>query len=453
MRSRVPATTAVTLLLSASCAWSDFDDLEARASVVRMERAPGSDGFGRSLATAADDRSAIVLASGTPGRSVSAAYNIGFDQRPSTDPAQDGYCGGNDALLSCESAESPAYFALTNAHGDVDLCFAYAWGQTDDADDDGVLARCYGDSADITLGVSAPVRSARNTAFDLNEENQPLWFSSDAKGQFLLASLAAQNRAWFYAANGTAAPRPVSIAVPESSGESFGTRSAVLRTGVEDERLFAVSAPEEGQVWLYRATPDGAVLTGCLGVRSNFGRSLAAGDVDEDGVDDLAVADTNLVTVFSGAALAELPTAHSETCSLAALPPLAVVASFGCGSRLSLSGCDDSQFGASLAIGDLDNDGDGEVVVGAPRMVTNGQGDAGAVLVYDAEGSAAHELSDVLYLSSAESGDLLGSSVATLPQDDKGALVVAGGPGRSKVAVFFCSDLVDPEDREGRCAP
>lgn len=86
-------------------------------------------------------------------------------------------------------------------------------------------------------------------------------------------------------------------------------------------------------------------------------------------------------------------------------------------------------------------------------MTTNGQSRAGAVLVYDVEGSRPHELSDVLYLSSAEGGDLLGASVTTLPQQDSGDIIAAGGPGRSKVAVFYCSDLVDPADREGRCAP
>lgn len=440
-------------LWATACDWSEFDDLEARASVVRLDRAEESEGFGRSLAVAANDDAVLLLVGGTPSRSASAAYNIGREQTPSKSPTLNGFCSGDNAFLTqCKAAEGAAYFGIANSRDDVDLCFAYAWGQTSDANDDGILVRCFSDAADVTLRVPSSARSARRDAYELNEENQPLWLSSDRGGQWLLASLGAQNRAWYYVANETASPSPVTLSRPPGSGESFGSRNVVLRTAEgTDGRLFAVSAPDEGQVWLFRAGEESAVLTGCLGERPGFGRSLASGDVDEDGNDDLVVAEDDFVTVFSGAALAVLPESFSETCTLSALPAEAVLGSFGCGSRLSLAGCDDSDFGASVAVGDLDGDGDGEVIVGAPQMSTNGQANAGGVLIYDVEGTDRHELNGVLYLSSAEGDDLLGSSVAAVPQAGHD-VVAAGGPGRSKVAVFYCSDLVDPEDRTGRCA-
>lgn len=453
-RTAVRILNAGLLMATASCSWSQFDDLEAQSSIVVLERPSQADGFGRSLVTATDGETTLVLASGTPGRSSAAAYSIGFDQAPAVDAAQVGYCSReNGNVAECLTTESPARFNVRNSRNDDDLCFAYAWGQSADASTPGVLARCFGDSADITLRVPSGARSARQRAFDLNRENQPLWLSNDSSGDWLLASLGNQNRAWYNVDNDTAGPPAVALDVPTESGASFGHRSAILDLGVANERLLVVAAPEEGEVWLYRATEDEAVLTGCLGVRPKFGRALATGDVDDDGVEDLVVSEESLVTVFSGSALAQLPQAFGETCSLAALPEGAIIASFGCGSRLALSGCNNSGFGASLAVGDVDADGDGEVLVGAPRMVVNGHDKAGAVLVYDAEGSEPHELSDVMYLSSAEQDDLLGTSVAAVPQGDKPDVIVAGGPGKSKVAVFFCSNLIDLEDREGRCAP
>src|SRR5690606_33888788 len=117
-------------------------------------------------------------------------------------------------------------------------------------------------------------------------------------------------------------------------------------------------------------------------------------------------------TVFSGASLGQLPPATSSRCALNALPEGGVIASFGCGSSGAAKGCRGSHFGHSLSVGDLDGDGDGEVIVGAPRMTVYGYERAGAVLIYDAEGDDAHELTDIYYSSAAEGGDRLGEAVA-----------------------------------------
>lgn len=444
------AAAAATLLTGTACDWSEFDALEEQAPVVSLERARGTNGFGQALATASDDTQAVVLFSGTPSRSPSAVYSLGFEQNPSTDPSQGGYCDGNSLVETCYAADQPAHFRFVNSRGNEDICFAYAWGRTEDDSNEGVLLRCVGDSADATLRVAGSIRSAREDDFEQNEDNQPLYLSSDRGSQpWLLAALQNQNAAWYYPA---LEPRPIRLSTPESSGSSFGAANAVLRTEDDTTRLFAVSEPEAGAVWLYRGGEEEANSIGCLGPRQSFGRALASGRVDEDEFDDLVVAEEDLVTVFSGAALAELPEAFAETCTLAALPPNAILGSFGCGSQFALSGCGGSLFGASLAVGDLDGDGDGEVVVGAPRMDVNGHSGAGALLVYDVEGNAPHRLADALYLSSAEEGDLMGTAVGTVAQGDGVDVVVGGGPGNSKLAVFYCSALMDPDDRQGRCA-
>jgi hypothetical protein len=77
-----------------------------------------------------------------------------------------------------------------------------------------------------------------------------------------------------------------------------------------------------------------------------------------------------------------------------------------------------------------------------------GTKNAGAVLVYDAEGDSPEELSDILYVGSREDGDRLGATVVAAPIEGRD-VVVAGIPGSGRTAVFYCSKLV--EDGGGRC--
>jgi hypothetical protein len=75
---------------------------------------------------------------------------------------------------------------------------------------------------------------------------------------------------------------------------------------------------------------------------------------------------------------------------------------------------------------------------------------AGAVLVYDAEGSKPHELTDTLFISDAQSSDRLGASLAQLPQRERD-IVAVGAPGRGAAYVFYCSRLLPAQARSERC--
>ncbi len=147
-----------------------------------------------------------------------------------------------------------------------------------------------------------------------------------------------------------------------------------------------MAAPTAGELYLFREQSGAADFIGCLGGPTNFGRALATGVVlGDDSTPDLAVTDERLVYVLDGQKLAELPEASSVNCSLGALPEGALISSFTCGSTDDIEGCDVSRFGETLAIGDLDGDGDGELAVGAPGMTVRGESNAGAVLVWDLE--------------------------------------------------------------------
>lgn len=455
------------LLGALGCDWTQFD-LEDIAPVVLLN--PGDDvrgGFGRNIATATDDDRVIVLVGGAAGSSASAAYSLGTGQTPSVDASPGTFCTDDSAdfVDPCFTANSAAAISLENSSDDKDLCFAYGWGAAiEDETDPGLVARCE-DSSDITLQVDDDVRSERDSRFDLNGDHQPMFIAAEKSFDLqedvpLVASLPNQGDVWYYPPPVAKSTNPVTLQLPSGDDppETFGRRLAVARLGADasDPRLIAVSASGEGQLWLFRVDEESELRApfpvGCMGSRSGFGRSLAAGKVDDDDFDDLVVAEAGVVTVFSGAALNELTESFDDVCGMGGLVEDAIVASFTCGSREALAGCDDGDFGASVAVGDLDGDGDGEVIVGAPGLSVFGESEAGGVLIYDAEGDEPYELSDTLYISSAEAGDELGTSVAAIRQDERD-IIMAGAPGNGKTAIFFCNDLIPEDEREGRCAP
>ncbi len=434
---------------TSACTWGQFDEFEEQAPVVVLEASKGvKSGFGQSLSSGTHGKVVTLLVGGTAGVSQAATFSIGHGQSPGGDALQGGFCDTSSTRIStCTLADSTAYARIPNADGDPDMCFAYGWGEVIDRSR-GIMVRC-ADGTDESLGAPRRARDDYDDDFERTSDHQPLWLASDRREvPLLLAGVPKQRAAWFYPPGERT---PVSLSLPGGASvpESFGGAVAVAALA-DEARLLAVAAPELGQVYLF-TSDDGttAKAVGCLGGYEGFARTLAAGDVDGDGVDDLVIADDALVTVFSGAALATLPEAFTSACSLGALPADSIVVSFGCGTRETVEGCADG-FAASVAVGDLDGDGDGEVLVGSPGLTVHGVERAGAVLVYDAEGDSPHALSDLLYLSSAEDGDRLGTSVVAIHQNDHD-LVAAGAPGGSKAALFYCSDLMRDRDRTGRC--
>jgi hypothetical protein len=427
------------VLLSCACTWGKFDEAEDSAPVVSLEKPDDlTAGFGVSLSPVTSNDQVRLLVGGPPSASPAASYDISRLGDPIIDALDSGYCSRED---NCFLAAQPAGIPLLAFTEEPrELCFALGLHRSQSGSR-GVLVRCT-DRSSVTLGVpplvderlegvlAAGVGGSIRTVFDSDERPVPALAGATSDGGF----------AWVYAA-GTADPLPL---VPAGDDSSYGEQVAVLSTA--SGGVVAVAAPDQNHVWLFR---DDAQPIGCLSGAEGFGRALSAGIVDADADEDLVVADDNNVSVFDGAALASLPVSSTADCAGAALPEGGLIAAFGCGSTADVSRCPGG-FGESLAVGDLDGDGDGEIAVGAPELAVRGTSRAGAVLIYDVEPEAPNSLAEARFIASAASGDRLGTAVA-LPRIGENSVIAAGAPGAGKTLLFYCSALIPEALRAGRC--
>lgn len=242
--------------------------------------------------------------------------------------------------------------------------------------------------------------------------------------------------------------------------EGLGRSLAAARLDA-DRILVAAGAPDgdDPTVVVFTVEEDaGAPVTAvraCIDGPDGFGTTLALGDLDGDGVPDLAVGSgaDGEVLVYDGRGLPD-----PGGCGPWGSSPL----SRSCPEDADpLVECDDSVFGVSVAIGDVNADGLAELVVGAPgAQATNVEG-AGAVFVFSGE----DDLMDLgatttaLRHSQPRRDDNLGEAVTVVPgvpTTPPRVEVAAGAPGVDRVYVFTCTGLPDdrPEDLGGdRCQP
>jgi len=391
-------------------------------------------GFGVSLATASNGGQTQVLVGGT----VTTSGTSLFWSENGSIVGNTGYCSGDGSPCFLSSLTA----GLANAQGPdrmQPLCFAVGSGAFTKQ---GLVMHCI-NGVEYTLDMPPAAQDLLATAI---AQNQPRDFPMAADREddpVLMATLPEKHLAWFYPAKSMVFSELTLPAALQVDDPSFGHSLAVL--GVDGGRVLALGMPGKSQVFLWKT--DGganARYLGCLGGTSGLGRALAAGKVNADGSDDLLVSDESRVYVLDGGALFQLEETTGSECSFPSMTAGKLLGSFACGSTSDVSGCEGSEFGAALAVGDLDGDGDGEVIVGAPKMTVRGQENAGALLVYDAEVTTDSSLAEARFLSSAEGGDELGRAIVA-PHLNNHDIIVGGAPGHGKAALFYCSPLFDPD--------
>jgi len=428
-----------------SCSWSRFDEVSKDAPVVVLAKPGGvGSGYASTMAAVSLGDEVRLLVGPAPGASGAAEFALGKGQSPNKNALTNLHCGTKEG---CAMAATPSGLSRAESQSGLrSLCFAEGYYYDTLNKIWVVELGCKGEGSVLTTTVPWPFPSGVEVT---QPDGQRISTAAEAVApnstqlQRLLVGL------WSTSGpNGTAfVYRPGAFKTPEvldpgGSGTSYG-RSVAIFTA-QGTTFFAVGEPDVGKIHLFRDDNGTATLAGCVQRSAGFGQTLAGGRVFAGSDEDLVVADGKDVIVIQGGTLASLP---SVAC---ADVPEPATRRLSCRETADVTGCSGSQFGASLAVADFDADGDGEVVVGAPGMGVRDEASAGAVEVFDLEGQFPLRVTDVKFISSAESGDRLGTSLAIAHQPDRDVLV-AGGPGGGKAAVFMCSKLLPPARRGARC--
>ncbi|MEO0985992.1 MAG: hypothetical protein AAFY20_10620 [Cyanobacteria bacterium J06639_14] len=226
-----------------------------------------------------------------------------------------------------------------------------------------------------------------------------------------------------------------SVATGDFNGDGFdelvvGAPGEDFNTIVDGGAVHVLSGTANGLTTVghrFLVQGPGSGLAGSINSNDRFGESLATGDLNNDGFDDLVIGapgednDKGVVHILYGSANGLVANTH-----LVYERPALGVREVG------------DRFGETLVIEDWNNDGFDDLLVGSPNNIAGVgtvhilNGSASGVYVYDAEllSQSSQDFPDVPGLD--EVGDLFGTSLALGDFNSNGSLSLAvGAPGEA----------------------
>jgi hypothetical protein len=482
------------LALSASaCAWSTFDDIESKAP-VRTYEAPGSyrrEDFGAVVATfhgkIRGETVSRMMASAGPDSPI-------VIERMWTGAALDS--GSN---IRCKGAKDCSKGAGV---GSVLVPFD-TWGRGTKQEQTGCLytpgfPNAYvfcetnpGSNPTFKLGFSEAKAQTRQFSGAQLPSDHPLGIALVGSHLVSNRTKEATQGALYYQPDLVELGPPLRelalldprTQVPFSQAEDAGDLGfavAAMENG-EGELVIAVSQPSHNRVIVATFDPripvDPAIenpveqlnlrtrTRACLNTEdpslAGIGKRLAIGDINGDEEPEIFVGidpfdDKNegkqRVWMYPGQGLPAFD-GERDVCPLWDVDPVQV----GCIDGVRGVDCEATAFGASMAVGDVNGDGFGDLIVGAPHADVQGESKAGVAWLIpgsnaDESGGLDFENITNLYASNFKAGGLAGTSVAAVRTDDRDEPIV-GAPGTNSVYMFLCSKIETGVSSDNLCLP
>jgi hypothetical protein len=376
-------------------------------------------GFGSSLATGKRGQGSRLWVGGTPQVSTFAAFDLSPSgsrvdvQLAPTEPIDPHMTFLTDSPASV----SPSQGLGSLADGFSDPCFAMG------IELDAVRIECGG----LGLRLQPPdsLQPLLEFSFDNAQPTSVSYASQGEPGRDLLLTAREERFGWYYP---TLDAPPFEISLPLDVSPDRITPRTVAIVQSSGPRFLLFGLPSFGKVLMYWASPEGPRYQGCLQGGPGFGKAITAGQLlSAMYPPSLVIGADNGVTVIGGKIGGLDPEGPCRE-------PTQVQATLTCNSNGDPIDCGQSEFGAALAVGDLDGDGRDELVVGAPNLGVAAAQGAGGVFVFDIDAPGSYT-SSLRTWTTPLAGSRLGHSLA-LPAVGQRRWIAAGAPGANRVVLL-----------------